>query len=183
MVAGRRFLLAIPGCALLALLLMSATAPPGTVAHDGPGTGASLLVPADHIDPGKAFLLIASDFGSLSPVAVRISAQNTTVELGRFTTGSDGGSQTDLNLPADFPLGWAELAATADSGASATVTVLVGPRTAATPPPPVSGRINWWQDPSVLLLAVGLALGALAIVMAAKRRKRSITEVVPTIAE
>ncbi len=183
MAAGRGIRATLGGCALFALGLVIATVPAVALAHDGPGTGASLLVPADHVDPGKPFLLIASDFGSLSPVAFRISAPDKSVDLGRLVAGSDGSFQTNLNLPADFPLGWAEIVATADAGASATVTVLVGPRTAATPPPPVSGRISWWQDPSVLLLGLGLAVGAAAIGLMARRRKTAVPEVVPTIAE
>ena len=148
---------------LLALLV-----PALASAHGG--GGASVIVPADHINPGQVFSLIAVDFGSDSVVRFKITTGDRTVDLGNWTAGPDGHFEANLDLPADFPFGWADLVATGEDGSSTTTHVLVGPISDTTPSRP--GRIApWWQDPSVWLLGAFMVGAALVLVWVVYRSR------------
>ena len=125
------------------------------------GGGAFILVPADHVLPGATFEVIAADMGMDATVSFRIEHDTLVVPLDAATAGPDGHFQTTLSLPADFPIGYAQLIARADDGSEASTWLLVGERTAATPPPPAT--VAWWTDPSVLVLLV-LLIGAAGVV-------------------
>ena len=144
--------------ALAPLLLVAALGQPmAALAHAG---GEPLIhVPADHVEPGQPFQLIASDLGENATVTLELAIDETKATLGTVVAGPDGHFQTMLTLPAPFPEGYAQLTATSDDGSSASAWVRVGtgpdlgalPATNEDPP---------FVDPSLLLLPAG----ALAVV-------------------
>jgi len=79
---------------------------------------------------------------------------------------------TNPVFPSDFPIGYAEFFATAVNGASVSTWVLVGKRTASTPPPPGTGA--WWTDRSVVVRLVFLvgAVGAVGHLLLRPRAHR-----------
>jgi hypothetical protein len=135
------------------------------------GATAFILVPADHVLPGDRFDVVGSDMGASSAVAFQIVNENTqvTASLESVTAGADGHFQVTLTLPTDFPDGYAVLTATATDGTRTSTWVLVGVRTASTPPSPATRQ--WWTDPSVIVLGV-LVVGGLALVTFALLRRR-----------
>jgi hypothetical protein len=156
---------------LLAALAIGLVSAGGASAHFG--GSAYLVVPADFINPGETFEVVAVDLTPNATVSLMISTDDTNVSLGDATADEFGHFTTTLPLPAEFPAGYAQLFATAPDGTSASTWVLVGERTAATPPPP--GTTPWWADPSVivLLVLVGGAIAALAYLLIGPRRKRT----------
>lgn len=147
---------------------MALLAGPAAVSAHG-GASPSLVVTVDHVDPGATVPIIAADFGSDSKVLFSIEAPARSLELGRWTAGADGHFSASFALPADFPLGWANVVATGDDGSSTSTQVLVGP-TAGAPPRP--GRATpWWQDPSAWLLGAFLAGAFLVMVWFVFRRQ------------
>lgn len=137
-------------------LLLSAVALPATInAHFG--GQATVFVPLEYVDPGQSFPVIGADLGVDAGVTFRLVREDRTVELGRVSAGLDGHLQSTFDLPADFPLGYAELVATSDDGSRASTWILVGPRTDATLAPP--NRPAIWQDPAVWLIGGMVAAG------------------------
>jgi hypothetical protein len=156
---------------LLAALLIGLVSAGGASAHFG--GSAYLVVPADYINPGETFEVVAVDLTPNTTVALTLTRDDRSVSLGDATSDEYGHFTTTLPLPADFPAGYAQLFAVAPDGTSASTWMLVGARTAATPPPP--GTPPWWADPSVivLLVLVGGAMAALAYLLLRPRRKGS----------
>jgi hypothetical protein len=133
------------------------------------GGGAFIVVPADHVNPGSTFEVIGADLAPESTVEFKIVRDESVVALGTFVSGADGHFTTQLQLPADYPNGYAQLFATAADGTEASTWVLVGARTESTPAPP--GATQWWSDPSVLILGVFIIGGLAAIAYALFKRK------------
>lgn len=112
--------LAIAACTFVAGLVQ----PIAAAAHAG---GAPLIhVPADHIEAGQPFQLIAADLGQNANVTLELAATDKKVLLGTVTAGPDGHFQATLTVPASFPDGYAELTATSDDGSIASEWVRVG---------------------------------------------------------
>jgi hypothetical protein len=156
---------------LLAALLIGLVSAGGASAHFG--GGAYLVVPADYINPGEPFEVVAVDLTPNASVSLTMTTDDRIASLGDAISDAYGHFTTTLPLPADFPAGYAQLFARAQDGTSASTWVLVGARTAATPPPP--GTPPWWADPSVivLLVLVGGAAAALAYLLLHQRGKAS----------
>lgn len=159
-----RFLLPFATAVLAALVFTLAS----VAAHSG--GDAYVLVLADHINPGDSFEVIVADFGPDTNVDLVIMRDRLAVPLSTVKAGADGHFQATLELPADFPGGYAQLVARADEGSEVSTWVLVGERTESTPAPP-SGS-EWWQDPSVLVLGL-FVVGAVAVVAHLILRPRS----------
>ncbi len=105
-----------------------------------------------------------ADIGQDAPVDFEIVKDERTDPLGSTRAASDGHLMMDLLLPADFPLGYAQLFATVPDVTSASTWVLVGERTSETPPPPTTASpAAWWTDPSVLVLGA-LVIGAVGVI-------------------
>lgn len=148
---------------------MALLAAPAAVSAHG-GASPSLVVTVDHVDPGTTFPIIAADFGSDSKVLFSIVAPARSIALGHWTAGPDGHFTASFALPADFPVGWADVVATGDDGSSTSTQVLVGPRAGA---PPRPGRATaWWQDPATLLLAALLIAGGIGLSVVLLRSSR-----------
>jgi hypothetical protein len=163
MLGTKMRLLMLAACAVL-MASVIAVAP--VRAHFG--GGAFIVVTADHVDPGSSFEVIGADLAPESTVEFRIVRDDFVVVLGTFVSGADGHFTTQLQLPADYPTGYAQLFATAADGTEASTWVLVGARTESTPAPP--GTTEWWLDPSVLILGVFIIGGLVAIVYVLLRR-------------
>jgi len=119
------------------------------------GGGEPLIhVPADHLEPGQSFTLIAADLGPSTQVTLELAAGVQKVSLGKVTTGPDGHFESTLTLPASFPVGYAQLTATSDDGsfASAWVRVGTGPELAT---PPTADQGAQWLDASLVLIPAG----------------------------
>jgi len=159
-------------CARLvaALLLTFVVAVGGAAAHQGGST--YTVITADYILPRAPFEVVASDMGPDASVGMRIVHEQTVAPLGTVRAAPDGHFVTNPVLPSDFPIGYAELFATAVNGASVSTWALVGKRTASTPPPPGTG--SWWTDPSVVVLLVFLvgAVGAVGYLLLRPRAHR-----------
>jgi hypothetical protein len=155
--------------ALLLAFLLSVAWAATAAAHEG--GSASVIVPADHINPGEVFSLIASDFGPDAVVQFSIVSAGTTVAMGSATAGPDGHFETNLELPAGFPTGGADLIAVGDDGTRTITHVQVGPRTPPADPPLASA---FWQDPAVWLLTTLLVGAALVVVWLVLRPRRQV---------
>jgi hypothetical protein len=136
------------------------------------GASAYIIVPADHVLPGEPFEVVGADLTPNSNVTFTMNREGVTTTLDGSASGPDGHFTATLTLPRDFPGGYAQLFATATDGTSTSTWVLVGARSADTPPPP--GTMPVWADPSVLVLVV-LVLGALGLVGFMVLRRRPTT--------
>ena len=125
------------------------------------GGEAFILVPLDHVLQEVPFEVIAADVSPDSLISFRIEQDSLVIPLQSATAGPDGHFQTLLTLPASFPDGYSQLIASAEDGTTASTWILVGARTASTPPPP--SATSWLADPSVIVLG-SLVLGAVLVV-------------------
>jgi len=148
---------------LLALVSVGLIAAPTTGAAAHGGAAPYVLVPADFILPGQPFEVVVADIGQDAPVDFEIAKDERTDPLGTSRAAPDGHLMTDLLLPGDFPVGYAQLFANVEDVIAASTWVLVGERTSDTPPPPsTASAAAWWTDPSVLVLGA-LVIGALGV--------------------
>lgn len=97
--------------------------------------------------------------GADAAVALEIVHEPVVEQLGTAQAAPDGHFTATLSLPANFPGGYAQVIATQADGMQTSTWVLVGQRTASTPPRPDDGE--WWTDPSVLVLII-FVIGAVA---------------------
>jgi hypothetical protein len=151
MVIPIRRSLALP----VATFAIALVQPMAALAHAG---GEPLIhVPADHLEPGQPFHLIAADLGPSARVTLELAATDQKLSLGTVTTGPDGHFESTLTLPASFPVGYAELTATSDDGsfASTWVRVGAGPEVAT---PPTADQDAQWFDASLILIPVGAVI-------------------------
>jgi hypothetical protein len=136
----------------------------GVAAHNG--MAPYVIVNADFILPGQQFSVMVADIGEDAPVDFEIVMDARSETLGRTRAAPDGHLMTDLVLPADFPVGYAQLFATVQDVTSTSTWVLVGERTADTPaaaPAPAPTAAQWWTDPSVLVLG-SFVVGAVGVI-------------------
>lgn len=141
-----------------ALVLAALGGAEGVAAHLG--GSAYIVVAQDFIVPGQPFRLIAADMGEQADVALEIVHEAVVAQLGNARAATDGHFTVTLSLPTDFPLGYAQVIATATDSSQTSTWVLVGEPTASSPPPPGTG--SWWSDPSVLVLVV-FVMGAIVV--------------------
>jgi hypothetical protein len=142
---------ALLACAIVIVLVR----PMAALAHGG---GEPLIhVPADHLEPGQSFTLIAADLGPSARVTLELAADDQRISLGTVTTGADGHFEATLTLPGSFPVGYAQLTATSDDGSSASAWVRVGtgPEVAT---PPAADQDAQWLDASLILIPVGAVI-------------------------
>src|SRR5690349_8349065 len=119
-VAVRSLVLAIASVAVLAS---------AALAH--PGGPEQVLVVGDHVDPGQSFQLLAAFIEADADVPVSVHSGSARFDLGSVRVGSDGQIDKMLTLPADVPLGYAELHLSQPTQGDAATIFLVGPRDAA----------------------------------------------------
>jgi hypothetical protein len=141
------------------VLLVALCQPMAAFAHAG---GEPLIhVPADHIEPGKMFQVIAADLGQNAQVTLTLAAADQTVGFGTVTAGPDGHFEATLKLPESFPDGYAELTASSSDGSFANAWVRVG-----TGPDPgvavTSDQDVPLIDPSLILVPIGAVVLFLA---------------------
>jgi hypothetical protein len=135
----------------------------------GHGTGLPWIwVEDEHVSPGQRFTAVVVDFEPNGTVALELVADGGRAALGAIPSEGDGHGEAELQVPTDFPHGYAELVGTDEAGGQAVTLVYVGeavagagpsapgsPATPQKPEPPAA----WWADPSVLVLAL-LVIGA-----------------------
>jgi hypothetical protein len=152
---------------------LSAVMPATPVARAHAGGEPLLIVPDGTLEPSASFELIAADLGPDTQVEITISIGATDIPLATITAGSDGHFTTTLQLPADFPAGYAQIVASGADGSTASVWVCVGADTCTGAPPPKSSSAPpLWLDPAVILLSAVLAVSGAALAMQALRSAR-----------
>ena len=155
---------------LAALLLTLGVGAEGAAAHFG--ASAYIVVTDDFVLPGQPFEVVVADVGAEASVSLRIEHEPTIAALGTIRAAPDGHIVANLVVPADFPVGYAQLFASVPYGITVSTWVLIGERTASTPAPP--GTAPWWADPSVLVLLAFLigAAGVTGYLLLRPRRRR-----------
>jgi hypothetical protein len=147
--------LATLACAAAALV-----AGPVPVTADGPNNG-NLLVPVDHVLPGEQFRITGFDIDPGITLTVRLISGARSAPLGTITVAPDGTVESTGVVPADFPLGYAELHAASTGEGTWSTAVLVGPR-AEGPNAADAGPDDPGQAIALALFALGLAIFAVA---------------------
>jgi hypothetical protein len=155
---------------LRSLLLVPLLLAPASLALAHGGGLPWIWLEQEQVMPGERFHALVVDFEPFTEVELVARAGETSELVGRVPTEVDGHGEGDLMLPADFPLGYAELVARDTVGGEATMLMQVGDTPAVGPPAPnqpgsgqpgvgQSGQAGaLWQDPSVLTLAALLGI-------------------------
>ena len=158
----------------LAALVTAIVATAGSAsAHSG--AAPYVIVQADFVLPGQPFQVVVTDIGEDAPVDFAIAKDQRSASLGSTRAAQDGHLMIDLRVPADFPLGYAQLSATVSDVISTSTWVLVGERTSATAPAPSPpSAAPWWADPSVIVLGVLLVgvIGAIGYLLLQPKRTK-----------
>jgi hypothetical protein len=155
--------------ALLLGILLAALLAPGAV-QSHPGGEPLVVVPVDHVLPGESFPLTGADLGPDAVVTFQLNQEDRVASLGRITAGPDGHLAGTFAVPASFPVGYTQLVASSSDGSEASVWILVGERTEATPPPP--GGSGWGRERTLIVLALVVGLVAAALGLVAMRSGR-----------
>jgi hypothetical protein len=150
---------------VIALIVAGATAL-DVLAHGG--GEAFIHVPADHIEPGEPFRVVAADLGENAVVALTLATGGRVMSIGTATAGPDGHFEATFVLPVSVGDGYAELVAESADGSRASTWVRVGTAGALGPPPAGPGLDL--VDPS--LLVAGAVLGVVALVLVARGKFR-----------
>jgi hypothetical protein len=165
----------------LVLLLLLLAQPGPALAH---GNGLPWVwLDSEQVMPGGRFDVLVIDFQPFAQVELELVADEQRVTLGTIPCEGDGHGEAQLVVPADFPIGYAELTATDGAGNEAVTLLYVGEAPDGMGPPapperptfPADGArpAEWWTDPSVIVLGL-IVIGALAafVVMLVRRPKR-----------
>jgi hypothetical protein len=162
--------------AAFALGALVATASlPGSAAGHGGGLP-WIYIEAVQVWPGQPFHVLVLDVAPFVNVTLEAEAGERRATLGQLVTGPAGHGEVDVTLPADFPLGYAQLHGRGDDGSLVSTELPVGDlpdRDGPAGPPrpgdqPGVAAGPWWSDPSVLTLGAlvggaGLLLAGLAL--------------------
>jgi hypothetical protein len=145
------------------LAALTAVLVAGTVnAH--PGGPEEIIVVGDHVDPGQTFQLLASFIEPGVDVPITVVTGSSVFDLGSASVDAAGSFDVSLTLPADVPLGYAELHLDQPNEGDAATVFLVGPRDGSTPAAPsVGGGSLFDSQAGALILFVG-TLAAIAVV-------------------
>jgi hypothetical protein len=166
----RSLVLAVTISALAASWIFTLPAP--AAAHFG--SSAYIVVTADQVLPGQEFEVVAADLTPGASVSFRLVHEELSVPLTTTTAPPDGHFRLNMAVPNDFPSGdYAQLFALAGDGTEVSTWVLVGTRTANTPPRPGTGP--WWSDPSVIVLGLIIAGAVGAVGWMLLRRRSSVS--------
>jgi hypothetical protein len=153
--------------ASLAIAIAVGAAPASALGHQG---GQPLLViPMDHLVPGESFPVVAADLAPDAVVTIAIATADGDVHLGTVTSGPDGHFQTTLVLPSDIPEGYLLISARTSDGSEASTWVRIGSVAESPAPTPAGTGVDFWIDPSLLLLLGGLGLGLAAWFIRSRR--------------
>jgi hypothetical protein len=156
--------------ATLVVCLLALLSVPPAASADAPGRG-RLFVPGDSFHHGESFSIIGTDLDPGVDVTLLLRSGSTTAEIGRVTVAADRSIASTGVVPAGFPTGYAELMATASSGASWSTYILVGDRPEG--PRPVGGGEIGEQTLGLIALGIGLLLVAVGgLVLLLGRRQR-----------
>jgi hypothetical protein len=131
---------------------------PAVVAADGPNNG-NLLVPVDHVMPGEQFRITGFDIDPGITLTLSLIAGARSAELGQIKVALDGTVESTAVVPADFPLGYAELHAASDGEGTWSTAVLIGPRAEGP-----RGVNTVADDPSRTIALIVAALGLVIFV-------------------
>jgi hypothetical protein len=139
----------------------------------------------EQVMPGRQFHVLVVDYAPYSTVELHAQSGSATAAVGSIATEGDGHGEGDLALPADFPLGYAELVGRDPLGGEGMALIQVGDTPGIGPPPPLpqnpaqaipgqsAGQGPWWQDPSVLTLGAMLSAAAAGLLYLVLVRRRT----------
>ncbi|HXG26463.1 MAG TPA: hypothetical protein VNL94_06385 [Candidatus Binatia bacterium] len=119
----RRLIRTLGAAAVLTLAAVGAS----PALADSPSNG-QLIVPGDHINPGETFSITGYDIDPLIELDLAIVSGGRTAELGTVKTDGAGNLSASVQLPSDFPTGYANVMATSVADGQWTTAVLVGER-------------------------------------------------------
>ena len=147
---------AFVGATFAVLLVMIGT---GLVsAH--PGGPEEVLVVGDHADPGQTFRVLGAFIEPDVDVAVSVVSGSQRFDLGTVRVDAEGRFDVSLTLPAEVPLGYAELHLAQPTEGDTTTVFLVGPRDgSSTPAPTATSLSGLGSQAGALLLFVGTLIG------------------------
>jgi hypothetical protein len=149
----------------------------------------------EQVMPGRQFHVLVVDYAPYSTVELHAQSGSATAAVGSIATEGDGHGEGDLALPADFPLGYAELVGRDPLGGEGMALIQVGDTPGIGPPPPLpqnpaqaipgqsAGQGPWWQDPSVLTLGAMLGAAAASLAYLALARRRAALPTAPVDAQ
>lgn len=110
------------------------------------------MVPGDHFQPGEWIVVSGSELTEGSEVILRLQSGTTIVELTRAQIDPDATLAATAMIPPSFPLGYAELTASDESGNVWSTIVLVGDRPEGPGDRPGGGAID---ERTIWLLVLG----------------------------
>lgn len=149
-------------------LLAAPHATPAVTAAHGGGLP-WIYVEEEQVRPGEPFRVLVLDVSPFVTVRLEAETGDTRATLGEIETGAQGHGEGDVSLPADFPLGYANLRGVADDGTQVTAPLRVGdvpdvgaPVGPGAGPPGQPAAASALADPAVWTLGVilgGLLLG------------------------
>ncbi|HEY7599556.1 MAG TPA: hypothetical protein VH741_06490 [Candidatus Limnocylindrales bacterium] len=171
------------------LLAAAATVVLLPIAALGHGGGLPwIYIEATQVWPGQPFHVLVIDMGPFTDVSLEAEAGGRRVVLGQVETGPQGHAEIDVTLPADFPIGYAQLYGNGDDGTAVNAVLAVGdvpgvtPLVPSGPGLPAVGSAPWWTDPSVLTLAAFVGGAALLLGWVVLRGRPSTTATTATSA-
>ncbi len=158
--------------ALAALALAGAAA--GNALADEPNSG-HLIVPVDHVLPGETFRITGFEIDAGIDLSLQLTSGGTTVELGSAHVALDGTVEASGGVPANFPLGYAELHAVSQADGTWTAVVLIGERAEGPQAIYPDGPFIDVQLMAVLMIGVGLVVfvGASSRYLRGRQRETS----------
>jgi hypothetical protein len=130
------------------------------------------VVPVDHVTQGRAFPLVGSDFEETADVSVSLHVGHRVIPLRRLTAAPNGHFRTTLVVPETVRDGYAQLAASDDSGSHADVWVLVGARPEARAAPAIVHSSARSPVITALVLALFAAMLVAGVLLIARRVRR-----------
>ena len=130
----------------------------------------TVIIPLDHVVPDESFEILLSDFAANSAIHITLVQDGKTIVLAEATTGADGHGSASATLPATFALGYVQLFAMSDDGATADTWIRVGTGTYTSPGS--TAKSDWWTDPSILVFGVFILGAVAALTFLATRSRR-----------
>lgn len=112
---------------VLAFWLLASLGFPVAARADNSGVG-QLVVPGDHHLPGETIEITGYELDPEARLTFALVSPSASIELARATVAQDGTVATSAVVPMSYPLGYAQVVATAADGGQWTTAVLIGER-------------------------------------------------------
>lgn len=157
---------------LVLLAISSLTVPSLVVAHDGGAFG--ITIPVERVAPGAALPIIGAEWAARALLDVRIQAAGSdAVTIATIRTDDAGHFAVAVRLPNALPPGMATIQVVSGYGVLASASVTIDPTAPRAQLPTAAGAVvdsvaANGVDP-IPLLVLGLAVGALAVLLVRTR--------------